>query len=141
MSSKLLLSLFKYFSLNIVFHSEQNCYNSRSDIFKCYFHVSNLIQTFQTDWFDYSNKCSLVIHNSCSIDDHVSCHKTCIKRGTKLTLNVIKHHSDRAGTNRGEGGIRTYWRDQRLRQWWIGAVILGTGIGAKAVTDMNSYLR
>ena len=31
-----------------------------------FFHVSKLIQTFQTDWVESSTQSSLVIYNSCS---------------------------------------------------------------------------
>ena len=53
------------FLSNTVFHLEQYCF-SRTDIFRCSFHVSNLIQTFQTDWVEYSTQYGLVIKNSCS---------------------------------------------------------------------------
>ena len=73
MSSELLLSLFIWFSINNFFHSEKHCFPSRTDNFQCYFHVSNLIQTFQTDLVEYSTQSSLVIQNSCSIEFPVSC--------------------------------------------------------------------
>ena len=46
---------------------------SRTDIFQCSFHVSNLIQTFQNDWVESSTQCSLVIQNSCSIYYPIFC--------------------------------------------------------------------
>ena len=42
-------------------------FSSITESFQCSFHVSNLIQTFQTDWFEPWTQSSLVIHNSCSI--------------------------------------------------------------------------
>ena len=42
--------------------------------FSMFFHVSNLIQTFQTDWVDSSTQSSLVIYNSFSTDYPLSCH-------------------------------------------------------------------
>ena len=42
-----------------------------------FFHVSNLIQTFQTDWVYSSNKPSLVIYNYCSTEYPVSGHPSC----------------------------------------------------------------
>ena len=60
-------------SLNIFFHLEQHFF-SRIDSFQCYFHVSNLIQTVQTDLFESSTQYSLVTQKSCSLDYHVSYH-------------------------------------------------------------------
>ena len=73
MCSKLLLYLFLWCSISNVLYLEQHCFPSRTDNFQCSFRVSKLIQTFQTEWVDYSNQYSLVIHNSCSIDYPVSC--------------------------------------------------------------------
>ena len=75
MRSKLLLSIFTWFSLSTVFHSEQHCFPSITYSFQCSFHVSNLIQTFQTDWVESSTQSSLVIQNSFSVDYPVSCHE------------------------------------------------------------------
>ena len=40
------------------------------------FHVSNLKQKFQTDWFESSTLSSLVIYKCCSTDFPVSCQDT-----------------------------------------------------------------
>ena len=77
MFSKLLLSIFTWFSINNVFHSEEYCFPSRTDSYQWYFRVSNLIQHFQTDWFESSIQSSLVIQNSCYIEYLVSYHPYC----------------------------------------------------------------
>ena len=77
MNSKLLLSLFKWFSINTVFHLEQHYFTSITESFKSSFNVSNLIHTFQTDWVESSTKYSLFIHNSYCIDYLVSYHPYC----------------------------------------------------------------
>ena len=77
MSSKLLLSIFTWFSLNAVLHSEQHIFPSITDSFQCYFRVSNLIQKFQTDWVESSNQSSLVIQKFCSIDYTILCRPSC----------------------------------------------------------------
>ena len=55
------------------FPFRRNFFPSRTDSFQCYFHVSNLIQTFQTDLVKSSTQSSLVIQNSCYIEFPVSC--------------------------------------------------------------------
>ena len=77
MSSKILLSLFIWFSLNDIFNLKQHCFPYITDSFQCYFHISNSIQTFQTDWVDSSTKYCLVIHNYCSTDYPLFCHPSC----------------------------------------------------------------
>ena len=52
-------------------------FNYRTYSFQYYFHVSNLIQTFKTDWVEASTQSSLFIQNSCSIDYTVSCNHSC----------------------------------------------------------------
>ena len=80
MSCKLLLYLFTWFTLNTVFHLEQYFLFYWTDSFKCSFHVSNLIQKFQTDLVKSSTQYSLIIQCSCSIYYPVICHPsfTCI---------------------------------------------------------------
>ena len=48
-------------------------FSSRTVHFSMFFHVSHLIQKFQTNWFNSSTKSSLVIYNSCYTDYPVSC--------------------------------------------------------------------
>ena len=52
-------------------------FSSRTVWFSILFHVSNLIQTFQTDLFESSTQYSLVVYNSCSTYYHVYCHPSC----------------------------------------------------------------
>ena len=49
--------------------------SSRTVQFSVLVHVSNLIRTFQTDWWEYSTQSSIVIYNSCSTDYPLSCLK------------------------------------------------------------------
>ena len=57
-------------------------FHSLSDRYQCFFHVSKLIQTFQTDWVKSSTQYSLVIQNSCF------CKITCI-----LSLVILTKYS------------------------------------------------
>ena len=93
MISKILLSLFTWFSLNTVFHSEQHFFNSRTDNFQCFFHVSKLIQTFQTDWVESSNQSSLFTQNYCSIDHPVSFHSINVKVSDDLLFIKRPYHN------------------------------------------------
>ena len=85
MSSKPLLSLFTWVSINNVFHLEQRFSPSITDILQCYSCVSNLVHTFQTDWVDSSTQSILFIHKSCSIDYSVSYHPSCTSTLSQLS--------------------------------------------------------
>ena len=89
LSSKILLSLFTWFTLNTVFRSEQHLFPSRKDIFQCSFCLSNLIQKFQTDWCESSTHSSIVIQKSCSIDYPVSCHPHFTTIMSQLSSHII----------------------------------------------------
>ena len=91
MISKLLLSIFTLFFINTVFRSEQHCLPSRKDSLQCPFCVSNLIQTFQTDWVKYSTQSILFIHNSCSVDFNLFCHTSCTSVLPQLSSLTIIH--------------------------------------------------
>ena len=77
MRSKILLSIFTWFSIKTFLRLEQHCFSSITNSFQCSFYESNLIQKFQTDWVKSSNKSSLVINNYCSIDYPIFYHPSC----------------------------------------------------------------
>ena len=66
-------------------------FSSRTDNFQCYFHVSNLIQTFETDWVESLTQYSLVIHNFCYIDYPVSCHHYCKSVLSQLSSLIMTY--------------------------------------------------
>ena len=67
------------------FYSEQCFFPSITDSVYCSFHVSNLIQTFRTDWVESPTQYGLFIQNYCSIDYHVFCHPSCTSVLTHLS--------------------------------------------------------
>ena len=65
-------------------------FSSRTVQFSMFFHISKLIQTFQTDWLEYSTQSSQIIYNYCSTDYPLSCHPSCTRVIYHiLSLNMI----------------------------------------------------